>query len=129
MKIFLLTIALAALTGGLAQAATGYKYSACANNNSKACQDARAAYAEHHGGKTPEQWNNQWYQGQRGRWSRNGGKWQWRGAQGDDSYQGHQGHWYQEHDGWQWHGDKGDQYRKGHNGWQWSSAAEKHERD
>jgi hypothetical protein len=31
--------------------ANGYNYSACANSNSKACQNARAAYAEHHNGK------------------------------------------------------------------------------
>ena len=31
--------------------ANGYNYSACANSKSKACQNARAAYAEHHNGK------------------------------------------------------------------------------
>jgi len=108
MKIFLLTIALATLSGGLAIAGGGYsrgeRYQACANNNSKACRDARAAFAEHHNGQTPNQWNNSWYQGQQGRWNQNGSNWQWKGADGRD-------------------------YRKGNNGWQWSGAAPKHDRD
>jgi hypothetical protein len=104
MKIFLLTIALAALTGGLATANSGYKYSACANSNSKACRDDRAAFAKHHNGLSPEQWNNQWYQGQQGRWNQQGANWQWKGADGDE-------------------------YRKGSNGWQWSRAGHKHRGD
>ena len=101
MKIFLLTIALAALTGGLATANSGYKYSACANNNSKACRDDRAAFARHHNGQTPEQWNNSWYQGQQGRWS-------------------------QQNNSWRFHGEQGDEYQNGRNGWQWSRAGQKH---
>jgi hypothetical protein len=133
MKIFVLTIVLAALTAGLATAGgsygQSYKYSACANNNSKECRDARDAFARHHNGQYPEQWNNEWYQGQQGRWNQQDNSWQWRGAEGDQWNQGRQGHWYQEHDGWQFRGDKGDEYRKGSNGWQWSGARQKHDRD
>jgi hypothetical protein len=129
MKIFLLTIAFAALTGGFATANSGYNYRACANNNSKQCRDARAAFARHHDGQTPDQWNNQWYQGQQGRWNKQGNNWQWKAAQGDEWFQGKQGHWYQERDGWQWRGDKGDDYGKGSSGWQWSRAGQKHRVD
>jgi hypothetical protein len=47
--------------------------------------------------------NDQWYQGQRGRWQEENKAWQWRTApgEGDDWYQGQQGHWYQEKNGWQ----------------------------
>jgi hypothetical protein len=106
MKVFLFTILLAALTAGLTRAGGGYNYGGCANNNSKACRDARNAFAEHHSGQYPEQWNQEWYQGQRGRWKEQGDDWQWNGAQGDEWYQGQQGHWYQERDGWQWRGDE-----------------------
>jgi hypothetical protein len=130
MKIFLFTILLAALSGGLGRAAgsynQAYSYHACANNNSKACRDA---FARHHNGKSPEQWNQSWYQGQQGRWNQQGNNWEWNGAEGDQWNQGRQGHWYQERDGRQFRGDKGDQYRNGHNGWQWSSARQKHNRD
>ena len=129
MKIFLLTVALAALTGGLATANSGYKYSACANNNSKQCRDARAAFARHHDGQSPDQWNNSWYQGQQGRWTQQKSNWQWKGAEGNELYQGGQGHWYQERDGWQWRGDDGDDYGKGINGWQWSRAGQSHRPD
>jgi hypothetical protein len=103
MKIFLLTIALTTLTGGLALA-NSYNYSACANSNSKACQNDRAAFAEHHGGKSPEQYNNHWYQGKQGRWSQQGHDWRWDGVQGE-------------------------KYSKGHNGWGWSTAKHDHDRD
>jgi hypothetical protein len=132
MKIFLLTILLAALTGGLATAANynqPYKYHACANNNSKECRDAREAFARHHNGQYPERWYQEWYQGQQGRWNQRSDKWQWEGAEGDQWFQGRQGHWYQERDGWQFRGDRGDEYRKGRNGWQWSGARQKHDRD
>ncbi len=119
MKLFLLTVVLATLTGGLAEAST-YKYSACTNNNSKACTDARAAYAEHHNGKTPEQVNQHWYQGQRGHWNQQGKNWQWNNAEGDQWNQGKQGHWYQEKDGWRFRGDDGDTYSKGQGRWQWN---------
>ncbi len=132
MKIFLFTIFLAALTAGLAGAGGGYNntysYHACANSNSKECRDARDAFAGHHNGLDPEQWNNQWYQGQQGRWSKQGKNWRWNGAEGDQWYQGRRGHWYQERDGWQFRGDKGDDYRKGRDGWQWSGAGQEHDR-
>ena|ERR1039457_3094954 len=132
MKIFLFTILLAALTGGLASAQVRYnqpcKVGACANNNSKECRDARNAFAEHHNGLYPEQWCNQWYQGQQGRWNQQGNNWQWEGAEGDQWYQGRQGHWFQERDGWQFRDDRDDVYRKGAKGWQWSGARQKHDR-
>jgi len=103
MKIFLLTIALATLTGGLALA-NGYNYGSCANSNSKACQDDRAAFARHHNGLSPDQWNNQYYQGQQGRWNQHGKDWRWEGA-------------------------RGDQYSKGHNGWEWNRAGRDHDRN
>ena len=118
MKIFLFTILLAALSAGVGYAAP-YRYSACANNNSKECRDARDAFARHHNGKYPEQWYDQWYQGQQGRWNQRANKWQWEGAEGDQWFQGRQGHWYQERDGWQYRGDQGEEYRKGSTGWQW----------
>jgi hypothetical protein len=133
MKTFLFTIMLTTLAGGLALAANGYGqsygYSACANNNSKACNDARAAFASHHNGQTPDQYNRDWYQGQQGRWNQRGNNWQWNQAQGDQWYQGRQGHWYQENDGMRWRGDRGDEYGRGANGWQWSGARHKHGRD
>src|SRR5579864_6572352 len=44
---------------------------------------------------------HQWYQGQQGRWQRNHGRWEWRGAQGDQWFMGEPGHWYDEGNGWQ----------------------------
>ncbi len=55
MKVFLFTLALAALSAGMANA--GWDYSRCANNNSRACTDARNAFASHHGGVFPEQYS------------------------------------------------------------------------
>jgi hypothetical protein len=131
MKTFALAILFATLTGGIATAGYNqdYRYSSCANNNSRACRDAREAFAGHHNGQSPEQWNNSWYQGQRGRWNQNGNNWRWSGAEGDQWNQGRQGHWYQEHDGMQFRSDKGDDYRNGRNGWQWSGAGNKHGHD
>ena len=51
--------------------------------------------------------DNEWYQGQRGRWNQEGNRWQWKGAEGDQWYQGQRGHWYQEGNRWQWRGDGG----------------------
>lgn len=109
------TILLVAATFGFSGAAHAqrYPYRSCVNNNSKACQDARNAFAEHHNGLYPEQWFNQNYQGQPGRW-------QWENADGDDWYQGEQGHWYKEPQGWHFWGDDGDDYWKGKNGWGWA---------
>jgi len=100
MRIFLLTLLFATLTGGFADA--GYNYSSCANNNSKACVDARNAFAEHHNGQFPEAFYNQSYQGQHGRWIQQGNDRRWEGADGRE-------------------------YRKGHNGWQWSGARRQHD--
>src|SRR5579862_1561382 len=58
MKAFLLAVALTALSAGVASAAP---WSRCFDNNSKACTDARNAFAEHHGGLFPEQYYNGWY--------------------------------------------------------------------
>jgi hypothetical protein len=107
MKIFLLTILLATLTGGAALADgynNRYAYGSCANNNSKACRDARDAFARHHNGQSPEQYNNAWYQGQQGRWNQNGANWQWRGIDGNE-------------------------YRRGNKGWQWSGARRDRDHD
>jgi hypothetical protein len=60
MKTLIFTVMLAALTAGFAQAG-GYGYQSCANNNSKACRDARDAFARHHGGAYPEQYQNHAY--------------------------------------------------------------------
>ena len=129
MKIFLFTIMLAALSAGLAMAGGGYNscaaVGACAYNNSKDCRDARNAFAEHHNGLYPEQWCNQWYQGQQGRWYQQGNAWQWAGGEGDQWFQGQQGHWFQERNGWQFRSDKGNEYQKGRNGWQWSLPGQK----
>ena len=45
MKTFVLTVLLATLSGGIASAAP-YGYRNCANNNSKACRDAREAFGQ-----------------------------------------------------------------------------------
>lgn len=167
MKIFLFTILLAVLTGGSAHAQR-YPYRNCQHSNSKACQDARRAFAKHHNGVYPEQWFNSNYQGQPGRWRwenaerdtwyrpyrncrnnnskacqdarqafaehHNGltperwfnenyqgqpGRWLWDNAEGDTWYQGLLGHWFQEPEGWRFRGDNGDEYRKGDRGWGW----------
>jgi hypothetical protein len=46
--------------------------------------------------------DDEWYQGQRGRWHHDNDGWQWRTApgEGDEWYQGQRGHWYQESNGW-----------------------------
>lgn len=59
MKTFMFNIMLAALTAGLATAGGGYR-GGCANSNSKACRDAREAFADHHGGAYPRQYD-QWH--------------------------------------------------------------------
>jgi hypothetical protein len=131
MKIFFFTILLAGLTAGLAGAGGGYNQPygnrSCANSNTKGCQDARKAFAEHHNGLYPDQYFNQWYQGQQGRWTRSGNNWRWQNAEGDQYYQGRQGHWYRENNGWQFRGDDGDEYRNGNNGWAWSGRPQRHD--
>jgi hypothetical protein len=106
MKVFIFALLLSAATAGLAIAGGGgsfhpHKYSSCRNNKSKQCVDARNAFAEHHNGMYPDQFYNQTYQGQRGRWTQHGKEWGWEGEDGDR---------YQKvHDKWQWvkHHDHG----------------------
>ncbi len=111
MKSLLFAIVLAVVTGGSAYAQR-YPYLKCAHNNSKACQDANKAFAEHHNGIYPEQWFSENYQGRPGRW-------QWEHAEGDSWYQGLLGSWYQEPEGPRFRADNGDEYRKGDKGWGW----------
>jgi hypothetical protein len=82
MKKLLLTLIFVGFTAGAANAA-------CIGN-SKACVDARNAFAEHHGGVYP----GQYYQGYQGQWARNGNDWRFRSNEGREYYHGH--------DGWAW---------------------------
>ncbi len=77
MKVFFLALVVAALSGGIAKA-----QESCVGNNSEHCRDARAAFAEHHNGESP----NQWYQGHQGRWDRSGQEWNWRNNDDDREY-------------------------------------------
>ena len=125
MKTIVFVMLIGLLTVGQARAQFGYDavcqgHSACAHNNSKACVDARNAFARHHNGMYPEQFCNQYYQGQRGRWVRHGNQWAWAGSEGNEWQDGRRGHWFQEKNGWQFRSDKGEDYSKGPNGWQWS---------
>lgn len=122
MKIFVFTLLLAVLAGGSAHAQQRYPYRNCRHNNSKACQDARKAFAEHHNGIYPEQWFSENYQGQPGRW-------QWNNAEGDTWYQGLLGHWFQEREGPRFRADNGDEYRKGDKGWGWVTGRGNEGRD
>ena len=96
MKIIAFVILLAALIVGLAGAsyAQPYGYPGCLNNNSKACRDARNAFAEHHNGLYPRQWYNQRYQSRQGRWNQYERDWRWEDVDGDDCWR--------EHAGWEW---------------------------
>src|ERR1700730_12521690 len=96
MKTVLFAILLAALTAGFARTgyAQPYGYGGCANNNSKACRDARNAFAEHHNGLYPNQWYNQWYQGRQGRWNQQSNNWRYEGMDGDEYNRGDRG--------WEW---------------------------
>jgi len=91
MKVFVLTLVFTALTAGLSYA----QYGACVGNNSKACVDARNAFAEHHGGVYPQQYYNHYYQGNPGRWSQENNEWRWEGMNGDRYAKGPHG--------WEWH--------------------------
>ncbi len=108
MKTFLFTTLFTVATAGLALAASdhmqGQHYSACANSNSKECQEAKKAFAEHHNGMYPEQYYNQWYQGHQGRWSQQGNNWRFENAEGG-------------------------QYRKVHDKWEWVKEQHHHEHD
>jgi hypothetical protein len=105
MKTFVFAILIALASTGLASAQMGNPlaghYSGCANNNSKHCQEARAAFAEHHNGMSPEQWDNQNYQGHKGRWVQNGKDWRYEGSNGE-------------------------QYRKVHDKWEWAEQKAHH---
>lgn len=130
MKIFILTILLMSLVVPAAMAEHDddrpCQVGACFHNNSQECRNARNAFAEHHNGLFPEQWCNQWYQGQQGRWYQQDKTWHWEGNEGDQWFQGQQGHWFQQpHNGWEFLGDKGDEYRKEHDSWQWSRPGQR----
>jgi hypothetical protein len=87
MKKLLLSLVFVAFTAGIASAQVP---GGCIGNNSRACVDARNAFAEHHGGVFP----GQYYQGYAGRWARNGNEWRFRSNDGREYYHGH--------DGWAW---------------------------
>src|ERR1700675_3092089 len=95
MKKIVLTILFAALTAGAAGTSYAQYSGACVGNNSRACADARNAFAEHHGGVFPEQYYNHYYQGQPGRWNRDNNDWRWEGMNGDRYSRGDHG--------WEWH--------------------------
>lgn len=104
MKKLLSAILLTAVSLGIAGTSFAQGYGACWGNNSKACQDARNAFAEHHGGRFPEQYYNSYYGGNPGRW-------------------------YQENNAWRWEGVNGDRYYSGPKGWEWHKWHEHHHHD
>ena len=69
VKMLVFAMVLATLSAGFASSASAYD--ACAGNNSRACTDARNAYAEHHGGTFP----GQAYGNYRGGYNYNRGNW------------------------------------------------------
>jgi hypothetical protein len=89
MKTLMFTVMLAALTAGLATAG-GYGNRSCVNNNSKACRDARDAFASHHGGVYPRQYQNHAYN----TYNNNHGYWNDR-----DGDRHHEKHHDRDHDG------------------------------
>jgi hypothetical protein len=89
MKKLLFAAALTVLSAGIANAQWR---GSCIGNNSKACTDARNAFAEHHGGVFPEQYYNSWYGGHQGRWYQHGAEWRWEGTDGRDWWGGHWRH-------------------------------------
>ncbi len=100
MKVLFLTLLVAALSGGIASAGGN-----CVGNNSEACRNARAAFAEHHGGAYP----NQWFQGHQGRWARNGNNWRWRSNDGGEYWRGNHGwSWREAHEHHHHHHDHDD---------------------
>jgi len=100
MKKFLLALSLAALTAGFAGTSYAQFYEGnCVGNNSKHCVDARNAFAEHHGGVYPQQYYNNWYQGNQGRWNRANNDWRWESMNGDRYSRGAHGwEWRHHHD-------------------------------
>ncbi|HVN28867.1 MAG TPA: hypothetical protein VMT64_10300 [Candidatus Binataceae bacterium] len=93
MKKVLLSLIFVAFTGGIASAQVG----GCMHNNSRACVDARNAFAEHHGGLYPGQY-----------------------------YQGYRGNWYRANNDWRWRSEDGREYWNGPHGWEWHEAREHH---
>ena len=99
MKKVLFALVLTALTAGFARTSYAQGYSACFHNNSRACVDARNAFAEHHGGQFPEQYYNHWYEGNQGRWNHVNNEWRWEGMNGDRYWKGANGwEWKHHHD-------------------------------
>jgi hypothetical protein len=101
MKKILLSLLLGAMTIGIggssAQAFWGRHH--CADSNSKACRDAREAFAKHHNGVYPGQYYNEWYAGRQGRWHQRDRDWRWEGMDGDDYYRtrDHGWRWFHHH--------------------------------
>jgi hypothetical protein len=96
MKSFAFASLVAALTIGLAHAQMGNPIAGldhpehletCANNNSKHCQDARKAFAEHHNGMSPEQWEKT-HPGHREHWEQNGKNSALEGSNGEQHRKG-----------------------------------------
>jgi hypothetical protein len=98
MKTLAFAILFALAFTGLASAQMGNPLAGqnggCAQSDSKHCQDARRAFAQHHNGLSPQQWDNQYYQGHRGRWQQQGKNWQWEGSNGEQ--------YRKVHDKWGW---------------------------
>ena len=84
MKKLLLSLAFVAFTSTIAAAQVA---GGCYGNNSKACVDARNAFAEHHGGMYP----GDYFQGGQGRWMQYGNEWRWRGVDGREYFHGPNG--------------------------------------
>ena len=106
MKKFLFTIVFAAVAAGFAGNGFAQPYGACVNNPSKACRDARNAFARHHGGVYPEQYFNNYYQGRQGRWYQQNDDWRYEGMDGDDYYRGDHG--------WEWKHHKHEKHHGHH---------------
>jgi hypothetical protein len=94
MKIFLGAIFLSFVSFLIPAAGHAQSYG-CIGNNSRACVEARNAFAEHHGGMYPDQYYNAWYGGNRGRWYQQINDWRWEGVNGD--------RYWRDHDRWEWH--------------------------
>jgi len=101
-KTLLSAIVLTAVSFGTVGSSFAAGYGACVGNNSPACVNARNAFAEHHGGRFPEQYYNSWYGGNQGRW-------------------------YQQNNAWRWEGMNGDRYEPGRHGWEWHHAHHHHD--
>jgi hypothetical protein len=95
MKTFALTIMLSALSAGVAMAGSGYGYGngSCVGNYSRACRDARNAFASHHGGLFPEQYrgNRPYYN--HGAYERG----YWNGERAEEREEHHEHHRHEHH--------------------------------